>query len=102
MLDTTNGTKAMMERLSRATGTPHTNDKDAKPNPYSAVHWLLENNGPAPARENAPRGYIISIMRNGLILQRQPIGPTDCKTQEQMNELVAAMFAKIQTEKKAA
>lgn len=104
MLGTTTQDKAMMERLSRATGMPHAEDikKGAPPNPFAAVHWLLENDGPQPKKESGLRSYIVSIMRNGLILARQPIGAGECTKQEEMNALVAALFAKIPDEKKAA
>lgn len=97
MLDTTNQTKNMLERLGRATAAPHAHEaKEGKPeNPLSVVHWTLENVGRImPVSELAPRPYTVNMVRHGKVIGSETINIGECKTQEETDAFVAAMFAK--------
>lgn len=97
MLDTTNQTKNMLERLGRATAAPHAHEiKEGKAeNPLSAVNWTLENEGRImPASELAPRPYKVNMVRHGKVIGSEVIQIGECKAQEEMDAFVSAMFSK--------
>lgn len=97
MLDTTNQTKNMLERLGRATAAPHAHEiKEGKAeNPLSAVNWTLENEGRImPASELVPRPYKVNMLRHGKVIGSEVIQIGECKEQEEMDEFVKSMFSK--------
>lgn len=105
MLDTTNQTKGMLDRLARATAAPHEHELKAgkAPNPFSAVHWLLDMPGSIlPASELSPRTYRVRMQHQGKVIGEEQIKPGECRTQDEMDELVSAMFDKYAPKQKAA
>lgn len=97
MLDTTNQTKNMLERLGRATAAPHAHElKEGKePNPLSDVHWLIDMPGTIlPSSELAPRTYRVKMLRHGKVIGEELIQPGECRDQDSMDSFCQAMFEK--------
>lgn len=105
MLDNSALTKALFTKLEKATAavSPKDLEEGREQNPYSAMHWTLENYG---------AGYKINAMRNGIIVSQKAIeladvtvrdekGRAQIVPQEQIDALVAAIAKDVPASKKA-
>lgn len=107
MLDHTAITKAIFTKLEKATAAVPKKDLEEgrEQNPYSTMHWTMENHG---------TGYRITMMRGDLIVSRRDVEFNDVTaldprgkrtlpaSDETFTALVAAMFKDVPTPKKAA
>lgn len=79
MLDQDAHTKALFARLERATAAvPPQHLAEGRPqNPFSSMHWTLEN---------SPGGYTITMMRGGVIASQKMLFRQDLFTTEQVGK----------------